>query len=75
MELDEKTIQFLEEHFPELADAATKQAYWQTLALGSSVLVSIDGEIVEIFPNGTSQVVKKTSPFIPIQKGKIFAIK
>jgi hypothetical protein len=34
----EKTLCYLEEHIPELADAAFKQAYWQALAAGSSVL-------------------------------------
>jgi hypothetical protein len=31
----EKTMRFLEEHIPELAQSAVTQAYWQALASGS----------------------------------------
>ena len=75
MENDEKTMQFLEEHIPELANAATKQAYWQALAAGSSVLVAENGEITEVFPDGTVKLVKKSVPFIATEKGKIIEIK
>lgn len=37
MTIDEKAMQFLEEHIPEQATMALKQAYWQALASGSSV--------------------------------------
>jgi hypothetical protein len=43
MKLNEKELDYLEEHIPELAEAAFKQAYWAALASGSSVLVSEDG--------------------------------
>lgn len=75
MEINEKTIQYLEEHIPELADAATKQAYWQALASGSSVLVSENGRITEVFPDGTVKFVKDSVPFVEMQKGKIIRIK
>lgn len=32
MAIDEKAMQFLEEHIPEQATMALKQAYWHTLA-------------------------------------------
>jgi hypothetical protein len=35
MEMNEKTIDYLEQSIPELAQAATRQAYWQALASGS----------------------------------------
>ena len=47
MTIDEKGMQFLEEHIPEQATMALKQAYWQALASGSSVLVCEDGKLVE----------------------------
>lgn len=62
MSMTEESMRFLEEHIPDLADAAVKQAYWQALATGSSVLVSEDGELVEIFPDGTRKVVKHLEP-------------
>lgn len=55
---DEKTIDYLEKHIPEMAQAAVKLAYWQALASGSSVLVGENGVINEIFPDGTVKFVK-----------------
>lgn len=40
---NEKAIEYLEKHIPEMAEAAVRQAYWQALASGSSVLVSENG--------------------------------
>lgn len=75
MKISEQEIDYLEEHIPELADAATKQAYWQALAAGSSVLVSENGEIREVFPDGTIKIVKQNPPFVKTQKGQIIRLK
>ena len=61
MSMTEESMRFLEENIPILADAAVKQAYWQALASGSSVLVYEDGALVEIFPDGTRKVLKNWS--------------
>jgi len=63
-------IEFLEEHIPELAEAAVTQAYWQTLASGNSVLESDNGVIYEVFPDGTRKAVKTIEPPIPVVKGE-----
>lgn len=70
MPLDEKTMRFLEEHIPELADAAVRQAYWQALASGSSVLECEGGVIYEVFPDGTRKIVKTIQPPIPVTVGQ-----
>ncbi|MBF0463198.1 MAG: hypothetical protein HQL87_17670 [Magnetococcales bacterium] len=62
MSLSEEAICFLEEHIPELAEAALVQAYWQALASGSSVLESDNGVIYEVFPDGTRKFVKAITP-------------
>ncbi|MDO8369915.1 MAG: hypothetical protein Q7S71_04300 [Candidatus Nitrotoga sp.] len=62
MNMTEESMCFLEEHIPILADAAVKQAYWQALAAGSSVLVCKDGVLVEIFPDGTENTVRQLEP-------------
>lgn len=72
---NEKAIEYLENHIPEMAEAAVKQAYWQALASGSSVLVSENGVINEVFPDGTVKFVKNTSPRIETKKGKIIEIR
>ena len=75
MENNEKAIDYLEEHIPELAEAAVKQAYWQALASGSSVLVSENGNLKEVFPDGTSKIIQENAPFVKTRKGQIIKIK
>lgn len=58
MQLTTNMLDYLEAHLPELMATATKQAYWQTLASGQSVLIAEDGKLVEVFPDGTKQVIK-----------------
>ncbi len=74
-QLHEKTIDYLEESIPELAEAATTQAYWQALALGNKVLIAEDGELKEIFPDGTKRIIKKLEPSVKMRKGQIIKIK
>ena len=61
MSVNEKSMLFLEEHIPDLASAAVKQAYWQALASGSSVLMCEAGNLIEIHPDGTRKIIKKLS--------------
>ncbi|MFZ4702069.1 MAG: hypothetical protein ACOYMG_18645 [Candidatus Methylumidiphilus sp.] len=70
MPTTEQSMQFLEEHIPELAESAVTQAYWQTLASGSSVLESDNGVIYEVFPDGTRKVVKTTMPPTAVALGE-----
>ena len=57
MPLSEEAMCFLEEHIPKLATVAFKQAYWAALASGSSVLISENGNLVEVFPNGKQKFI------------------
>ncbi|WP_198145946.1 hypothetical protein [Desulfonatronovibrio magnus] len=70
MPISEKSMQFLEEHIPELAQSAVTQAYWQTLASGHSVLQSENGIVYEVFPDGTRTIVKKIAPPTPVRVGE-----
>jgi hypothetical protein len=70
MELSEKALDYLEAHIPELAEVAFKQAYWAALATGSSVLLSENGNLVEVFPDGTRKFIKKLEPWIPVERGQ-----
>lgn len=70
MKMNEKTLCFLEEHIPGLAEAALKQAYWRTLASGNSVLQAEDGALVEIHPDGTKTFIKHLPPSIPVTIGQ-----
>lgn len=70
MALSEQAISFLEEHIPELASVAFKQAYWAALASGSSVLVSENGDLIEVFPDGKQKFIKHLSPATPVICGQ-----
>ncbi len=70
MALSEEAMSFLEEHIPELADIAFKQAYWAALASGSSVLISENGNLVEVFPDGKHRFIKHLPPSISVIRGQ-----
>ena len=70
MALSEEAMSFLEEHIPELAEIAFKQAYWAALASGSSVLIRENGNLVEVFPDGTRKFIKSLPPLIPVTRGQ-----
>lgn len=58
MALSDKAVDYLEQQIPELAAIATRQAYWQSLASGDSVLIAENGQIIEVKPDGTRTCVK-----------------
>jgi hypothetical protein len=70
MTLSEKAMSFLEEHIPELAEAAFKQAYWGALASGSPVLVAENGSLIEVHPDGTRKIIKKLPKPIQVTPGQ-----
>ncbi|MEZ0609595.1 hypothetical protein ACAW74_13850 [Fibrella sp. WM1] len=58
MILSDDELDFLEQQIPELAELATRRAFWQTLASGDHAVVAEDGLIVEVSPDGTRKVLK-----------------
>jgi hypothetical protein len=75
MALSEEAMRFLEEHIPELADVAFKQAYWAALASGSSVLISEKGNLVEVFPDGRQKIIKRLPPSTSVTRGQRMEIR
>jgi len=75
MTLSEDAINYLEEHIPELAKAAFTQAYWAALASGSSVLMSENGNLVEIFPDGKRKIIKPLPPSTKVTIGQKLKIR
>ena len=75
MPLSEEAMCFLEEHIPELATVAFKQAYWAALASGSSVLISENGNLVEVFPNGKQKFIKPLLPSTQVTCGQKLEIR
>jgi hypothetical protein len=74
MTADEKRFEELEEGFPSLSGSAFSKAFRQTLDSGLSVLVSDDGFIYEVFPNGTRRQIKRIDPPTAVEKGKKITI-
>lgn len=74
MKLTEEAITYLEEHIPEMAELALKQAYWNALASGHSVLISENGKLVEIFPDGKKKFIKSLPPRIPVTPGTKYTL-
>jgi hypothetical protein len=70
-----KTKLTTEEQIPKLAKIATKMAYKRVLASGISVLISKNGEIRRVFPNGSTEFVMKNVPDVRMRKGTIIKIK
>ncbi len=70
-----KMTEVTEEQIPELAKVATKSAYKRVLASGNSVLVSKDGEIRRVYPDGSTEFVTKSIPAVRMRKGTIIKIK
>jgi hypothetical protein len=70
-----KTIEITEEQIPQLAKTATKSAYKRVLASGNSVLISKNGEIRRVFPDGSTEFVAKSVPDVRMRKGTIIKIK
>ncbi len=70
MVYDEKTMLFLEEQIPKLAEAACQRAYYRTLAAGLSVTIAREGTLYEVFPDGTEKVVGHIDPpvFLSIEQ-------
>jgi hypothetical protein len=71
MKISEESLDFLEAHIPELADAAVTQAYWQALASGSSVIEAREGALVEVFPDGTQKMIKALPVRTAVTPGQV----
>jgi hypothetical protein len=68
--MNENAMQHIEDHIPELADAAIKQAYWSALASGSSVLECSDGIMYEVSPDGSKREIKKVKTPLAVTIGQ-----
>lgn len=75
VKLNEKELDYLEEHIPELAEVAFKQAYWAALASGSSVLIRDGNYLVEVFPDGHKNIIKPLPPLVSVKAGQKLEIR
>lgn len=68
--LTESEIQNLEEQFPYIAETSVKQAYFDALSSGNSVLIVENNNLIEVFPDGTKKIIKEMAPRVMVQKGR-----
>lgn len=74
MSKQEQNILDLETKFLSLSGSAFSAAFKQTLASGQSVLVSHQGAIYRVYPNGDREFVKKIDPPTPVAIGTTIKI-
>lgn len=72
--LDEQQIEQLESVFPAASGVAFSKAYQQAVQAGLSVVVSENGAIFEIFPDGQRQLIKTIALPTPAQPGQKLAL-
>ena len=60
--IDEQQMERLESNFPAASGVAFANAYQQAIHAGLSVLVSDNGVIFEVFPDGTRKRIKTIAP-------------
>jgi hypothetical protein len=66
----EDTVQAQENHIPERARVALRAARQNALRSGHSVLVARQNQLVEVAPDGTTQVRKQISAPVPVVCGQ-----
>ena len=71
--MTEKELNYLEQQIPIVAETATKQAYWQTLAAGDNVMIAENGQLIEVFPDGTRKFFKEIGKPVKMTK-RLFKI-
>ena len=73
--LTEQELDFLEQQIPILAETAMRQANWQTLTLGNSVMIAENGFLVEVSPDGSRKVVKEIGKPVKVTKRTFTIVK
>lgn len=68
--LDEQQLEQLERDYPAASGVAFSNAFQQAVQAGLSVMVSENGSLFEVFPDGQRRFVKSIAPPIPAQPGR-----
>lgn len=70
-----RTIDELEKEVPVLAVRAVRNAYDRALSSGFSVVVSSNGTLYEVNPDGTRRRLKELKPEVKVKRGAKFRVK
>lgn len=69
MTMSERQMRAAEDRIPALGRKAIKQAVAKARATGHSVVVSTDGNLIELHPDGSQRFLKKLPPRVPVTRG------
>ncbi len=67
--LNEKAMQVMEAHIPELAGNAVRQAYYRALTTSGKVLEAVNGKLVETSADGVQRVIRDLPAPVAVAPG------
>lgn len=70
MSNSERQLRLQEERIPQQAHIALSQARQNALAAGLNILTVQDNQLIELMPNGSSQVRKQVAGFYTVTRGQ-----
>lgn len=68
--MSEEQMRQFEERIPELGRQAVARAVAKARETGHRVTVGLDGQVVEIYPDGTRKVLKDLPPKVKVERGR-----
>lgn len=64
----------LEAQLPATADSVFSDAYEQAVRMGLSVVVAVDAQVMEVFPDGSKRHIKTIKPATPAVPGQTWSL-
>lgn len=68
--MNETNLEELESQLPAAADSVFSDAYEQAIRMGLSVVVAIDAQVIEVFPDGSKSTLKRSSRPLTLSRAK-----
>jgi hypothetical protein len=72
--VNETDLEELESQLPAAADSVFSDAYEQAIRMGLSVVVAIDAQVIEVFPDGSKKHIKAIKPATPAVPGQTWSL-
>jgi hypothetical protein len=72
--VNETDLDELESQLPAAADSVFSDAYEQAIRMGLSVVVAIDAQVIEVFPDGSKKHIKTIKPATPAVPGQTWSL-
>lgn len=72
--VNETHLEELESQLPTAAASVFSDAYAQAIRLGLSVVVAVDAQVIEVFPDGSKRHIKTIKPATPAVPGQTWSL-